>query len=149
MEIAELLKISNLPNEIVLEKQALFCRAIEHSAWLFCSLLKPYRPVKQQVKKLNMQVVSIGFPVSSLGNILKLAGEKGFGHTEDTDSHTVRITVNAPPHGSFEEWKATVTTKNTAQVKATAPGHDKLISRLQDYPLAMRSPLETVMLDAG
>ena len=90
-----------------------------------------------------MQVVSIGFPVSSLDNILKLAGEKGFDYSEDTD--TVRITVNAPPHGSFGEWKAAVKTKNTGQAKATAPGHDKLISRLQDYPLAMRSPLETVM----
>jgi hypothetical protein len=49
---------------IFIVKEALFCNVYEQSAWRFIELIKPYKPIKKRVKKLNMDVVSIGFPKS-------------------------------------------------------------------------------------
>jgi hypothetical protein len=62
MEITKIIGLSNATGEIVIERQTLFCKAVEQSAWRFCLLLKPYLPVKQYVKKVGMPVVTIGLP---------------------------------------------------------------------------------------
>ncbi len=54
-------------------KEALFCNVYEESAWWFIELIKPYKPIKERVKKLNMDIVSIGFPKSQLPAIPEIA----------------------------------------------------------------------------
>ena len=73
MEITKIIELSNAPGEIVLERQALFCKAVEQSAWRFCLLLKSYTPIKQYIKKVGIPVVTIGFPVAVLDVVLGIA----------------------------------------------------------------------------
>ena len=57
---------------IFIVKEALFCNVYEESAWRFIELVKPYKPIKKRVKKLKMDVVSIGFPKSQLPGLLNI-----------------------------------------------------------------------------
>ena len=91
MELEEILTFSNKPNEIVLFKQVLFCKVYEESAWQFCTLIKAYKPVKQYIKKVKKEIVSIGFPVSVLENIKSLAKEKGYEIKQSDNSTIIRI----------------------------------------------------------
>ncbi|MES2398322.1 MAG: hypothetical protein V4549_20075 [Bacteroidota bacterium] len=110
MELEEVLAFSNQPNEIVLFKQALFCKSYETSAWQFCLLIRSYKPVKQYIKKVKKEIVSIGFPVSILENIKNIAKEKGYEIKQSDSEDIIRISTTGGCEGSFEAWKNSIKT---------------------------------------
>ena len=65
-------------NSIFLHKEGIFWRAYEKSAYLFSLYIKAYQITKKYYKNVGSEVVYLGFPDSSLNNILKI-----------TDKHTV------------------------------------------------------------
>ena len=67
---------------IYIVKEALFCNVYEESAWRFIELVKPYKPIKKRVKKLNMDVVSIGFPKSQLPGLINIVEQNGGYHLQ-------------------------------------------------------------------
>jgi hypothetical protein len=92
---------------IYIVKEALFCNVYEQSAWRFIELIKPYKPIKKRVKKLNMDVVSIGFPKSQLYAISEIARQNGFTLAqEESGSLTIKIPVE--PYINFDEWKQSI-----------------------------------------
>ena len=94
----------------MLFKEALFCKAYEECAWRFCMFIKAYKPVKQYIKKVNKEIVSIGFPVSVLENIINIAKEKGY--EIEQNENIIRISINEICEGSFEEWKNNIVMKH-------------------------------------
>ena len=93
MEIEKILSRLHSPNEIVLFKETLFCKAYEESAWQFCMLIRAYKPIKQYIKKVKKEMVSIGFPVSILENIKNLAKEKEYSLANHTPIETMQLVV--------------------------------------------------------
>ncbi|MDY0388459.1 MAG: hypothetical protein RBT65_15320 [Methanolobus sp.] len=152
MEIEKILTYLHTPNEIVLFKQALFCKVYEESAWQFCMLIKAYKPIKQYVKKVKKEIVSIGFPVSVLANITSLAKEKSFEISQPDNEGVIRITTNGSFEGSFEEWKNSIKLQEPAQSNNNyiSTHLDKrkeaVIEKLKGYSLANHTPVETMTL---
>ena len=89
---------------IYIAKEALFCNVYEQSAWRFIELIKPYKPIKKRVKKLNMDVVSIGFPKSQLTAISEIAHKNGFTLAQE-ESGSLTIKITGEPDVNFDEWK--------------------------------------------
>jgi hypothetical protein len=145
MKINELVQITPPEKEIVLERQALFCRAVEQSAHLFVTNIKAYQPIKKMVKSLSRPIVSIGFPVKTLPVILALAKDKGFAVLEQET--VVRIKLgDAGETGNFEQWKESI---DFAEAKQSGNAQGKetyadVLSRLQGFPIASHTPFEAM-----
>jgi hypothetical protein len=136
----------------VLFKQALFCKVYEESAWQFCMQIKAYKPIKQYIKKVRKEIVSIGFPVNVLENIINLAKEKGY--EIEQSENIIRINTNGFCEGSFEEWK------NSVKMQVSSQSNDKsgkvdnnlnkkkevVIEKIKAYSLANHTPIETMQL---
>jgi len=151
MKLEKILAFSNKSNEIVLLKQALFCKVYEESAWQFCKLIKAYKPVKQYIKKLNKEVISIGFPISVLENVKSLAKEKGYEVKQNDNGEIIRINTGVSCEGSFEEWKNSIKARlpiqnNNKQASNCSFDRRKeaIIEKLKEYSLANHTPIETM-----
>ena len=92
---------------IFIVKEALFCNVYEQSAWRFIELIKPYKPIRKRVKKLNMDVVSIGFPKSQLPVISEIAHQNGFTLAQE-ESGSFTIQILGEPDVNFDEWKQSI-----------------------------------------
>jgi hypothetical protein len=92
---------------IFIVKEALFCNVYEESAWRFIALVKPYKPIKKRVKKLNMDVVSIGFPKSQLPGLLTIVEQNGFTLVQE-ESGSLTIKILSEPDIKFAEWKQNI-----------------------------------------
>ena len=92
---------------IYIVKEALFCNVYEQSAWRFIELIKPYKPIKKRVKKLNMDVVSIGFPKLQLPAISEIAHKNGFTLAQE-EPGSLTITIPSEPYFNFDEWKQNI-----------------------------------------
>lgn len=104
MSIREAVEKSGESFTIFIVKEALFCKVYEESAWRFIELVKPYKPGKKRVKKLNMDVVSIGFPKSQLPAILDIVSQNGFTLMQEEQS-SLTIKTLSEPDTNFAEWK--------------------------------------------
>ena len=104
MGIQEAVAKSSESLTIYIVEEALFCNVYEQSAWRFVELIKPYKPIKKRVKKLNMDVVSIGFPKSQLPAISEIARQNGF-TLDREESGSLTIQISGEPDVNFDEWK--------------------------------------------
>ncbi len=90
---------------IRLYAEGIFYKAYERSAWTACRVLHPFMVKKRAVRKVGQEVVSIGFPKTSL---LKWAGGR---RMEDGGDEAVLIYLSKEEfvpfdEKEFEEWKA-------------------------------------------
>lgn len=114
MGISEALKTSGKPLTIFIIKEALFCHVYEESAWRFSEMIKPYKPVRRNIKKLNKEIVSLGFPNKLLPDILKMVERQGFMlEMEEPNSLTIRITHE--PESDFSDWKEMIPIKRVEE----------------------------------
>lgn len=60
-----------LPNIIRLVTSEQFYRAYNRSAWLFNTCIVSYKVIRKYVKAIQNDIRYIGFPISSVENILK------------------------------------------------------------------------------
>jgi len=107
MNIEEAVEKSAESLTIYIIKEALFCNVYEESAWRFIELIKPYKPIKKRVKKLNMDVVSIGFPKLQLPAISEIAHQNGFTLAQE-ESGSLIIKMPSEPDVNFDEWKQSI-----------------------------------------
>lgn len=56
----------NAGDRIRLYAEGIFYKAYERSAWVACRVLHPFMVKKRAVRKVGQEVVSIGFPKTSL-----------------------------------------------------------------------------------
>lgn len=90
---------------IRLYAEGIFYKAYERSAWTACRVLHPFMVKKRAVRKVGQEVVSIGFPKTSLQ---KWAGGR---RVEDAVDDSVLMHLSEEEcvpfdEKEFEEWKA-------------------------------------------
>lgn len=135
-------------NVILLHREGVFYIAYEHSAWLFCNFLHAFKVKKQYVKCVSQDVVSIGFPMSSLRKYIN----------EDSivaDAGIARITIpdeNISLTESFEQWRAqqALDIPHTGNKSSGVDVADKIaslsvIDRIKEFPLECKTPLECML----
>jgi hypothetical protein len=85
--------------EVRLYKEGVFWIAYEQSAYLI-SLVKALKPTKKLVKKLGKEVISVGFPDSSLEKIISL-----FALKERNGTLVVMETDSPCDEIAYRQWK--------------------------------------------
>ena len=107
MEIRNALERSCDQGIVCIIKEALFCKVYQESAWRFTSLIKPYKISCKYVKKLDLEVVSVGFPKTELPNILNIALQKGY-ELEHDEPMWLTIKTSGEPDIQYAEWKQNI-----------------------------------------
>lgn len=131
-------------------KQGAFWVGYEQSA-LAIHREKGYKPTKKYVKCVGEEVVTAGFPNS----IMEQWQAAGAVQEVVTPNIYILKLDNAITDEMLTQWKATlcITPKNVEKVEAT--GHQDLIDRILQFPLAHKTPIEafdfikTLQLEVG
>jgi hypothetical protein len=126
-------------DEVRLYKEGLFWVAYEQSAYFFW-LLKGYKPTKKYIKKLQKEVVSIGFPDSVLLSLvaqanLMLPEAKG----DCNNSYSFSID-NAIDCAVFEDWKNSlvVVQKDPNEILIV---ENEVTIKIKTFSLAYKTPI--------
>ena len=72
MKIEDIIKTED-NTSIYLHNEGLFWRAYDYSAYAFVNSIKQYNAKKKFIKKVNNEIVFLGFPASAFNNILYFA----------------------------------------------------------------------------
>ncbi len=92
----------------------LFWRAFEYSVFAFVKNIKPYNAKKKFIKKVNSEIVFIGFPDITLVNILDLCKQKGF--VVNKSDKLITIELKTKMEG-YVKWKNDVEIADSSKVK--------------------------------
>ncbi len=130
-------------DRIHLHKERLFWIAYEKSAYLFSTHIKPYRAQKKYIKKLGLEMASLGFPDSALRAITAPIIEK-------TEKLIVLQSPERVVEKDFEIWKKGAPLYIKQPKFAPAPDRrtefaDKLVDRLRDFNVENKTPMECMM----
>ena len=134
-------------NEIILHREGIFYIAYEQSAWLFSVALHAFRVKRLFVKCVAQDVVSIGFPMTSLGKFT------GGCEVVDEDSivHLLLPNGDLPQSCDFESWKAMQAGEDSGRHTAESLADDaiakkmELLERIDGFPIESKSPIECML----
>ena len=135
MIIEEILNIEDNHN-IYLHNEGLFWRSYEYSAYAFINSIKQYNVKKKFIKKVGSEIVFIGFPDSTLVNVLDLCKQNGF--ATNKNNSLIKIELSTKSEG-FEKWKNEIEIADSSKEKKN---DETLIERIASYPLATKTPME-------
>lgn len=133
-------------NVIVLHREGIFYIAYEHSAWLFSEVIHRFAVKKRFVKNVATEVVSIGFPMSSLDKLVA-----GRPVVADADCARVELARNeCPCDTGFDEWKNAqpvsankdIACDNSAVEQGKNDVANDILARLRAFPVESRTPVE-------
>jgi hypothetical protein len=151
MTIQESISKSTEEVTIFIVKEALFCNVYEESAWRFSEFIKPYKPAKKTIKKLNMDVVSIGFPKSQLSSLLKVATQQGFSITPE-ETGGVSIKISREPEIPFIQWKEGIPLYRVKPLTYEAPrvgepptDYSSIIREIELFSVAHHTPMQAML----
>lgn len=147
------LEKSKQPASLLLHKEGIFYIAYEHSAWLFCSVIHAFKVKKRFVKNVAAEVVSIGFPMTSLEKLCDAYKVT----TVADDMVCVEL-----PHAAvcnlvgYDDWKKRIplepeqrnepADKDEKNMKTgTADMYNQIIEKLKDFPIECKTPLECML----
>lgn len=101
MTLEEIIHIEDpLGDKIHLYREGLFWKAYEYSAYRFFFGINRFKPLKKSVKKIGKDVVSIGFPTTSLEKFCQL-----YSVLTKEDHHLLIVPKNIVTMLSFVQWK--------------------------------------------
>jgi hypothetical protein len=150
MGIQEALARSSESLTICVVKEALFCNVYEQSAWRFIEFIKPYKPIKKRVKKLDMEVVSIGFPRSQLSVIFEITQQNGFTLVVE-ESGVFTIKILNEPMVNFEEWKQNIPLQLSEKsdlidqsISLNRVGLFSIVQELELFTVADHTPMQSM-----
>ena len=86
----------------------LFWKAYEYSAYQFVFGINPYKPLKKTIKAAGQNVISIGFPNTSLEKFAAL-----FRMISQDDDQIVIVPENLVTTLSYEQWKEKISFTDT------------------------------------
>lgn len=151
MRIDEAISKSSEPLTIFIVKDALFCNVYEESAWRFSEFIKPYKPTRKRVKKLNMDVVSIGFPKSQLPALLQKANQLGF-LIENEETGWLSVKLSREPEKPFLHWKEGIPLYSVEHLKAEplqvgtpSVDYSLVIGEISSFSVADHTPMQTML----
>lgn len=136
-------------NEIILHREGVFYIAYEQSAWLFTVAIHNFKIKKQYIKCVAQDVVSIGFPMTSLE---KLAS----GYETIDEGGVLHLLLPAgmlPQKNDFENWKCLQHYAKEQERQTTHVGKEnvqfakklELLKRINDFPIECKTPLECML----
>lgn len=130
-----------------LYREGVFLVAYEQSAYLFHRFVRQYKVSKKMVKAVGREVVSLGFPQSSVDTLLA-------GRAVDRQDGAVFVSLRdgeSLSDDDFAAWKAGVPAAFSAAPVVSprsgggaADGGD-IISRIMAFPLESRTPMECML----
>ena len=135
MKIEDIIKTEDNAS-IYLHNEGLFWRAYEYSAFAFVKEIKQYNAKKKFIKIVNSEIVFIGFPDSTLGNILALCKQNGFSVNKNDKLITIELKTKKE---GFEIWKDEIKVEESNNTKKNDAA---LSERIASYPLATKTPME-------
>lgn len=134
---------------IRLYAEGIFYKAYERSAWIASRVLHSFMVKKRSVRKVGQEVVSIGFPKTSLP---KWAGGR---RVEDVGDESVLIHLSEEERVPFEEkefeaWKAGValpvneamTERTVTETVLTTSVESDICQSIRRFPIENKSPME-------
>lgn len=127
-----------------LYREGLFWKAYEYSAYRFIFGINRFKASKKYVKTVAEEVVSIGFPVTSLGKFSEL-----FDIVTSSEKQMTIVPKNIHSEVSFEDWKASVIS-NEAKLKTEDKHADDdfakcIIDEINHFNLESKTPMECMM----
>ncbi len=136
-------------NEIILHREGVFYIAYEHSAWLFSVVLHSFKVKKVYVKCVAQDVVSIGFPMTSLERYVagcKVCEENG----------VVRLLLPAdkiPVLNDYEQWKECqqyIASKEMPEaVNDDVTERDvsmlEIVKKIKEFPIECKTPVDCML----
>ncbi|MBW6459767.1 MAG: hypothetical protein K0B08_04265 [Bacteroidales bacterium] len=150
MDVTEIIARSKEDKTILIIQEALFCKVYEESAWRFVHWLRPYKAIKKFVKKLNQEIVSIGFPKKALDTIKQEAREKGFQIVVEENNFLVLSVANEPDR-AFNEWKNNIKLKEhetdgAVVIDDTSQPQDlwDIVHELATFSIMNSTPMQSV-----
>ena len=128
---------SRKENELRLYKEGVFWVAYEQDAYLV-SQVKTLKPTKKAIKSIQREIVSVGFPSSSLDGVLSHFPLISRGE------NLVVMKVDAPVVPSdFENWKKQINLSvHPTRKEEPAPENQALINRIKAFKLHTASPMD-------
>jgi len=135
MKIEDILKTED-NQSIFLHNEGLFWRAYEYSAYAFVKSIKQYNTKKKFIKIVNSEIVFIGFPGSTLSNILDLCKQNGFAANQSNSLITIELSTKKE---GFKKWKNEIEITDNNKVKNDDA---TFIKRIASFPLAVKTPME-------
>jgi hypothetical protein len=156
--IKQILEIedSNI-NHIHLFKEGLFLKAYQHSAYLFYTTVKPFKPVLKYFKVAQRNLVLLGFPSSRLPDLFPQTNVK------QVEEGYYRIEMT-PDSGVFDvekynEWFLSIEEQQKNDAEALLIKHSQqdvsivnkelsdstLIEKILSFPLERSTPLDSML----
>jgi len=144
--------IEKSPKEIHLYKEGAFWIAYEQSAY-YIFLKKGYKPTKKFVKKVNSEVVSVGFPENALASL-----DPAFNEKQNGEMHIVLQMEEVINEAEFREWKNNLEL-HIAEERNFSPLHKQngdnpcykaaevqdIVGRIRAFDLSNATPMDCMM----
>lgn len=129
---------------IVLHQEGIFYIVYEHSAWLFYTFVHQFKTKKTFVKSVGKDVVSMGFPVSSLEKFIGLC--KVF--KEGSIVRMELVDCDTTDKMDFEQWKNQQGSERPQiydSVTEKTSCNKELCDMIKAFPLESKTPVECML----
>jgi hypothetical protein len=134
--------IHSTPRELHLYKEGVFWTAYEQSAYMV-SQIKTLKATKKHIKSLSRDVVSVGFPESSLPGILPSFTEKG-----KTDTHVILESAAPVDTDAFESWRSQIPLREAVALPVASAAEISLPDKIKAFKLHQATPMECMIFIA-
>ena len=128
------------PGRVYLYPEGAFYKAYQHSAWLLCTRVHPFKVSARPLKGLDGPLVSVGFPQSSLDKFA--AGLRVADFPSVPGGKVLEGWEEAVDFDGFAQWREAFV------VEPKRPVHGELFSSLAVYGAAYRLAVEVTGLAA-
>lgn len=141
------MEVAKMDNEIILHREGVFYIMYEQSAWLFTHSVHAYKVKKAYIKCVASDVISIGFPMTSLckfTNDCKLVDDGAV-------VHMFLPMERIPVVNDFENWKNKQPSYAQKEIRASGDVADslaiklELLDKIDSFPIESKSPIECML----
>ncbi|MFR9543839.1 MAG: hypothetical protein SNH27_17570 [Rikenellaceae bacterium] len=140
-------EIANI-DKIILYKEGIFYKAYEKSAYAFVLRLNPYATKKKYVKVICSDLVSIGFPMTSLDKfkdqveILERTDERIVIKTDDINTTEFEAWKEALP---IHEPQPKEVVSQVEEPKAEVSNHSRIVEMIRSFAVENKTPIECML----
>lgn len=147
MDINKIRQIeSNNWDKIHWFKSGIFWRAYNVSAFLTVQKLRSFKVICKHFKKAKWDVAYLGFPDTVYASMLETLSTRGLVFESISVDHTVIAVGKIITKPVFADWLAAIQEEDVLSVPKEQLSKDEkyaLLERIKNFPLALRTPLES------
>ncbi len=127
---------------IQLYSEGIFFKAYEHSAWLAYHILNRFMVKKKYIKKAGQEIVSIGFPKTTLGKWA--AGRRMYESETKAAIYIDDCEYDSIPEKDFTRWKDSISHGRESKAEDKAV-ENAIIEQIRLFPVESKTPIECMM----